>query len=140
LQARAAAHGLGNIYFLPPVPKNEMSLALAAAGACIAILKPVPMYATVYPNKVFDYLAAGRPVVLAIEGVIRQVVEGAGAGIPVRPGDAAALAGAVRQLAADPEMGRDMGTRGRRYVEDHFDRPVLADRLAALIEQMANKV
>jgi glycosyltransferase involved in cell wall biosynthesis len=117
-----------------------MSQALAAAGACIAILKPIPLYGTVYPNKVFDYLAAGRPVVLAIEGVIRQVVEEAGGGIPVRPGDAAALAAAIRRLAADPQTGRDMGLRGRRYVESHFDRPVLADRLVALMEKMANKV
>jgi glycosyltransferase involved in cell wall biosynthesis len=116
-----------------------MSLALAAADACIAILKPVPMYATVYPNKVFDYLAAGRPVVLAIEGVIRQVVEEAGAGIPVRPGDPAAMAAAIRQLASDPQAGRDMGLQGRRYVEAHFDRPALADRLVMLMEELVNK-
>jgi glycosyltransferase involved in cell wall biosynthesis len=140
LQARAQALSLTNVHFLPPVPKSEMSQALAAAGACIAILKPIPLYGTVYPNKVFDYLAAGRPVVLAIEGVIRQVVEEAGGGIPVRPGDAAALAAAIRRLAADPQTGRDMGLRGRRYVESHFDRPVLADRLVALMEKMANKV
>jgi glycosyltransferase involved in cell wall biosynthesis len=139
LQARAAALGLDNVHFLPPVPKNEMGQALAASDACIAILKPVPMYGTVYPNKVFDYLAAGRPVVLAMEGVIRQVVEEAGAGIPVRPGDAVALAGALRQLAADPQAGREMGLRGRSYVETHFDRPVLADKLAALMERLVNR-
>ena len=50
------------------------------------------MYATVYPNKVFDYMAAGRPVILAIDGVIRQVVEQAEAGVFVSPGDASALA------------------------------------------------
>ena len=52
--------------------KDEMSEALAAADACIAILKPVEMYKTVYPNKVFDYMAAGKPVILAIDGVIRE--------------------------------------------------------------------
>jgi glycosyltransferase involved in cell wall biosynthesis len=140
LQARAKELGLTNVRFLPPVPKKEMRQALAAADACIAILKPIPMYATVYPNKVFDYLAAGRPVVLAIEGVIRQVVEEAEAGIPVKPGDAAALAAAIRQLADDRPAGQAMGLQGRRYVEARFDRPILAERMATLIEKMANKV
>jgi glycosyltransferase involved in cell wall biosynthesis len=53
---------LANVHFIPPVPKTGMPDALAAADACLAILKPVPLYATVYPNKVFDYMVAGRPV------------------------------------------------------------------------------
>ncbi len=49
----------------------------AGANACIAILKPLELYKTTYPNKVFDYMAAGKPVILAIDGVIREVVENA---------------------------------------------------------------
>ena len=66
-------------------PKDEMAEALAAADACIAILKPIEMYKTVYPNKVFDYMAAGRPVLLAIDGVIRDVVESAQCGYRCSP-------------------------------------------------------
>ena len=62
LQKLASEMGLNNVRFFPPVPKAEMSDAIAAADVCIAILKPVEMYKTVYPNKVFDYMAAGRPV------------------------------------------------------------------------------
>jgi len=53
---------------------------LATADVCIAILKPIPMFTTTYPNKVFDYMAAGRPTVLAIDGVIREVIEAAQGG------------------------------------------------------------
>jgi glycosyltransferase involved in cell wall biosynthesis len=113
-----------------------MSEALAAADACIAILKAVPMYATVYPNKVFDYMAAGRPVILAIDGVIRQVVEEARAGLFVPPGDPHALAQAIRHLADDPESSRLMGSRGRECIETRFDRIALAEKLAILLEQM----
>jgi glycosyltransferase involved in cell wall biosynthesis len=140
LAARAAEMNLSNVHFIPPVPKTGMPQALAAADACIAILKPVPLYATVYPNKVFDYMAAGRPVVLAIPGVIREVVESAGAGIAVPPGEAAALAAALRSLADDPQAGRAMGQQGRRCVEAHFDRPVVASRLARVMENMVNRV
>jgi glycosyltransferase involved in cell wall biosynthesis len=136
LVAQAAEMGLENVTFLPPVPKIEIPQALAAAGACIAILKPLPLYATVYPNKVFDYMAAGRPVVLAIEGVIREVVEKAGAGLPVPPGNPVPLAEAIRWLADHPEERCSMGARGRSYLESHFDRAYLAAKLADLFESL----
>ena len=62
-----------------------MPYALAAANACIAILKPVELYKTTYPNKVFDYMAAGKPVILAIDGVIREVIENAEGGFQFLP-------------------------------------------------------
>ncbi len=132
--AKAAEMNLPNVCFLAPVPKDEMAAALAAADACIAILKPIPLYSTVYPNKVFDYMAAAKPVILVIAGVIREVVEQAQAGIPVPPGDPASLAAAVLQLAEDPAEAGLMGRRGRQYVEQHFDRSILAQQLARLLK------
>jgi len=129
LQARARQEGLGNLLFLPPIPKIDMPAALSGADACIAILKPVEMYKTTYPNKVFDYMAAGKPVILAIEGVIREVIENAGAGIPVTPGDPAALSDAILRLADDPALARQMGQNARSYVEAHFDRAALASKM-----------
>ncbi|MBN2549231.1 MAG: glycosyltransferase family 4 protein [Anaerolineales bacterium] len=136
LQSQATALGLTNVHFIPPVAKSQMGEVLAAADACIAILKPVPMYATVYPNKVFDYLAAARPVILAIDGVIREVVEKANAGVFVPPGDPQALAEAISYLAAQRGRGREMGLNGRHYLEQHFDRASLAEKLALLLERM----
>lgn len=136
LQAQAAAIGLGNLLFLPAVPKTEMGPALAGADACIAILKPLAEYKTTYPNKVFDYMAAGRPVVLAIDGVIREVVEAARCGIFVEPGEPAALASAIRGLADDRTKAREMGLAGRRYLEEHFSREVLARQLENLLLEM----
>jgi glycosyltransferase involved in cell wall biosynthesis len=126
LVARARALCLPNLFFFPAVPKEEMDQALAAADACIAILKPLDVYKTTYPNKVFDYMAAGRPVILAIDGVIRQVIEEARAGVFVPPGEPVELADAIRKLAADRAMGRAMGRSGRAYVARHFDRGALA--------------
>ena len=140
LMTLAAEMHLPNVFFLPPLPKNAIPSALAAADACIAILKPIPMYATVYPNKVFDYMAAGRPVILAIDGVIREVVEGSAAGVYVPPGDPQALAEAIQYLATHQQEALEMGLHGRQTVEDRFDRSVLAGRLARLMEQMVNKV
>lgn len=133
LQAQAAREGLDNILFLPPIPKLEMPSALAAANACIAILKPLELYKTTYPNKVFDYMATGKPVLLAIDGVIREVIENAGAGIPVPPGDPDALAAAILRLADNPKVAHRMGEQARLYMETHFDRASLASKFMDLM-------
>ena len=129
LMRRAQEMELKNILFIPPLPKIEIPTAMAAADACIAILKPVPLFSTVYPNKVFDYMAAGKPVILAINGVIREVVESVHAGIPVEPGNAESLAQAVIKLVNNPSLGKEMGARGRDYIERYFNRAVLAKKL-----------
>jgi len=136
LQKQASQMGLGNMHFIPPMPKDEIATALAAADACIAILKPIEMYKTVYPNKVFDYMAAGRPVILAIDGMIREVVESAQGGIVVPPGDAESLSEAIQALAGDHQRRILLGQNGRRYVKAHFDRPVVAEKLNIVLEQM----
>jgi glycosyltransferase involved in cell wall biosynthesis len=136
LVLRAAEKKLTNVVFLPPVAKHDMTDVLAASDCGIAILKPIPLYGTTYPNKVFDYMAAGRPVVLAIDGVIRKVVEDARAGVAVPPGDARALADAVRGLAGDPSAARKMGSRGRSAVERDFSREEQARELERLVKAM----
>jgi glycosyltransferase involved in cell wall biosynthesis len=138
LESQARDMVLTNLKFIPPIPKQEMPRALAAANACIAILKPIPLYATVYPNKVFDYMAAGRPVALAMEGVIRDVIESANSGISIPPGNPTALAEAIIYLADNPHEGNEMGTRGRQYIKNHFDRPAQAERFGQIIEKMVN--
>ncbi len=135
LMAQAEAMQLTNLHFLASVPKLQMPEALAASDACIAILKPIALYATTYPNKVFDYMAAGRPVVLAIAGVICEVIQSVQAGIPVPPGDAQAMAQAILTLAKNPSESKSMGLRGRRYIETSFDRAALANQLEKVMEE-----
>lgn len=137
LLERSRRLGLSNATFVPAVPKRQMPSVLAAADACIAILKPIEAYKTTYPNKVFDYMAAGKPVLLAIDGVIRHVVERAGCGLFVPPGNPVALADAIRYLAADPARAQDMGSKGKAYLDMNFDREQIADRLLAVIKSMA---
>ncbi|MGD8821938.1 MAG: glycosyltransferase family 4 protein [Anaerolineales bacterium] len=136
LQARVETLALENVIFLSPVIKADVPSTLAGADACLAILKPIEAYTTTYPNKVFDYMAAGKPVLLAIDGVIRKVVEQAGAGLAVPPGDPAALAEAVKKLAEDPAAAKRMGAAGRRQVEDHFDREKLAGDIEQIMAEM----
>lgn len=133
LQAQAQSAGLGNVLFLPPVAKQSMNRMLAAADACIAILKPIALYKTTYPNKVFDYMAAGKPVLLAIDGVIRQVMEQAGAGIFCQPGEPSALARGVLAMESDRQQTCQMGAAGRLHVERFFSRQMLAEQFEQVL-------
>ncbi len=122
LQDYAERLSLTNVTFQPPVPKKQMSEVLAASDACIAILKPLDMYKTTYPNKVFDYMAAGRATLCCIDGVIRQVIEESHGGIYVPPGNSHELSAAILKLSEDPVLVRQMGVNARAYVENHFNR------------------
>jgi len=137
LKAMAQEWGLTNVTFAGAYPKSEMRNFLAAADVCIATLQDIPMFRTTYPNKVFDYMAARRPTILAIDGVIREVIEAARGGIFVPPGDAVAMAEAIRKLANNPSQARAMGSAARNYVTIHFNREVHA---ASFIDLVAHLV
>ena len=90
-------------------------------------------------SKVFDYMAASRPVVLAIDGVIRQVIEAADGGIPVPPGNPQAMANAVRTLFLNRPRSEQMGRSARDYVIKFFDRNKQALQFGELVQQIGNK-
>ena len=129
LQSQAHRRQLSNLIFLPPVEKARVTALFEDADCGIAVLKAIPMFTTTYPNKVFDYMASGLPVVLAIDGVIRQVVEEAGAGIAVSPGDGTEIGQAIQRMADAPAMVAEMGKKGREYVAEHFDREDMAHEM-----------
>jgi glycosyltransferase involved in cell wall biosynthesis len=132
----AEARGLANVRFAQAQPKRMMPNIVAAADACLATLRDIPLFRTTYPNKVFDYMAAGRPVLLGIDGVIRRVVEEAGAGVFVQPGDGVALAAAVRRLMDNPGEARAMGQRGRVAVCAKFNRRTQGAQIGAILDDL----
>jgi len=125
---------LTNVTFTGSVPKEAVPEYLAASDACIATLMDIPMFRTTYPNKVFDYMAAGRPTILAIDGVIREVIEAAEGGLSVPPGDDIAMAEAIAGLVADRERARKMGKAARIYVTQVFDRRRQSEQFMKLIQ------
>ena len=135
LEAEARALELGNVRFVGSRPKKEMREFLAASDVCLATLLNIPMFATTYPNKVFDYMAAGRPTILGIDGVIRKVVDDARGGLFVPPGDDAALADAVVRLCNDPDEAKRIGMAARVFVCEHFNRHDQADEFVQLVER-----
>lgn len=127
---------LTNVLLVGAQPKSGMGEALAAADVCLATLKPNPIYVNVYPNKVFDYMAAGRPTICSIDGVIREVLEASGGGVYIPCRDPRALAAEVLRLRRDAELTATMGRSARSYVERHFERREQARLMAQALLQL----
>ncbi len=96
------------------------------------------MFRMTYPNKVFDYMAAARPVVIGIDGVARKLVEDAQAGVYAEPENPEAFAKAVLTLKGDAELASRCGERGLAYVREHFSREKLAEKYMHILEQLVN--
>lgn len=135
LAARARAEGLDNVTFTGLVPRAEIPDYLAASDVSLVTLKPSDLFKTVLPSKMFESMAAARAIVLAVDGEARQVLERAGAGLAVAPGNAAALADAVRRLAADPELRQTLGAAGARFVDRDFSRRTWAHRYLDVLDR-----
>ena len=131
---------LDNVAFVDPVPKREVAGWLARADACLLPYQDNALFAGALPNKAFDYLGAARPIVAAApRGELTRMVERAACGVAVPPEDGAAMAGAIRSLAADRAGARRMGESGRRYALEHYDRAALAARFVATVESIADR-
>ena len=136
LQRLAAKLHVASVTFAGSVAKSDIPALLSEANVCVAILQNIPMFKTTYPNKVFDYMAAGKPVLLAIDGVIREVVEQAQCGIYAQPGDARALAERIVYLYEHRQEAIVMGEHGRLYVQAHFNRRQQADAFYQLLNTL----
>lgn len=133
LKALAREQGLDNVQFIDQQPKARVPLYYAACDLGVVTLRDTSLFQEVLPSKIFEYLGMERPIVIGVGGEARSVVERAGAGEFVPPGDARALALAVRRLAAQRGRLVEMGQRGRRYVLEHFDRRALAARYLEIL-------
>jgi glycosyltransferase involved in cell wall biosynthesis len=132
LMARAEREGLEHVHFLDPVPKSEIPDLLAAADLGLHVLADVPLFhSAVSPNKVFDYMAAGLPVLTNCHGVVADVVHRAACGMGVRPRD---LASGLREFHSSSRSAlRRQGGAGRTWIGDHQSRGTGAARLAAVL-------
>ena len=94
------------------------------------------MFRTTYPNKVFDYMAAGKPTVLVIDGVIRKVIEESGGGVFIPPGDDQLLAEKILWLSTQHDQIKKMGELARSYLVRNLNRETMLDQTRMLLLQL----
>ena len=127
LIAQASAAGLDNILFLNPIPKDRLAQLMLSTDIGMQILDNIPaFYRGTSPNKFFDYIAAGLPVLNNYPGWIAEMIEEAGCGFIVPPGDPAAFADAIEQAADDRVRLIVMGQASKGLATQRFDRSILA--------------
>ncbi|MHC4555698.1 MAG: glycosyltransferase family 4 protein [Planctomycetota bacterium] len=134
LKEKAAQWRLDNVVFVDSVPKDVIVDYVAASDVCTAVLKKVDTFKTVYPNKVFDYMSGARPIIIAIDGAARELIENAGAGLYVEPEDPKQFSQAVLRFKEDPDFCKDCAQSGLKFVSEHFARSALAVKYMGILE------
>ncbi len=112
----AVARGLTNMQFLGQQPREQIPAYISAADLCLVMLKKTELFKTVIPTKLLEYMACERPVIVAVDGQSRKIIEEADAGVFVEPEISEALVNAILDLAEDNARRRQMGANGRRYI------------------------
>ena len=132
----AAARGIANIQFLGQQPRERIPTYVSAADVCLVMLKKTELFKTVIPTKLLEYMACERPVIVAVDGQARQIVEEAGAGVFVEPENSKALVKALLDLAEEPERRRQMGASGRQYIVNKLSREKTAQDYIRVLETL----
>ena len=130
VEADARRRGLSNLIFRDFVPHEQVPSYLAALDVSIVHLRPDPVFRTVIPSKIFESMALGVPIVMAVQGESAEIVRRAGAGVCIASGDARAMLDAVASLASDPAARERLGANGREAIRTTYGRRPLA--IAAL--------
>lgn len=125
--------GLDNVLLIGSLPKKEIPVLTRSSDALMTLFADVPILATNSPNKFFDALASGRPVIVNQPGWTRELVQENEAGIAVPAGDPEALADAVMTLADDAGLVRRMGANARALAEKRFGRDDLAAQVLSVL-------
>ncbi|MET8350250.1 glycosyltransferase family 4 protein [Micromonospora sp. NPDC005206] len=135
---QVAAHGIRNVRFLDPVPKTEIPDILHAADIGLHVLADVELFRVgVSPNKVFDYMAAGLPIVTNSPGTVGDLVMGAGAGYLTAPGNLAH--GLSQMYQASSEELTKMGAAGRRWIRENQSRTAMSRALGQLLAPLVQR-
>ena len=137
LQKKALEMKLENVRFIDSVPKKEVFKFVLASEMGASVLKKVDAFKTVYSNKTFDYMSCKVPVLMAIDGVSRELVEDAQCGIYVEPENIEAYDKSIRLYLGDKERLKKEGNNGYEYAKANFDRQVLAKKYIKEIQEKA---
>jgi glycosyltransferase involved in cell wall biosynthesis len=140
LSQQRDVYDLTNLTLAGRFEASDMSTIFAAAEALLVSLRPEPAFELVIPGKLQAYLAAGRPVLAALDGEGSRIIREAGAGLCSPAGNAKALAENVLRMAAlSPRERYQMGQNGRRYFERHFTPDALADELVEHFKEVISE-
>lgn len=137
LEAKCREYGLTNVVFTGSIKKQDMPKYVALADVTMTLFLPKPILGTNSPNKFFDAISAGKPVVVNTRGWVKDIVLQEQIGRAVAPERPDELVDALEELRAIPDELRAMGVRARALAEREYNRLQLAAQVEAIFEQVS---
>lgn len=136
LISRAKNENLDNCIFLDLVPKKVLVGYLESADVGLMVLANFPaFYYGTSPNKFFDYIAMGMPIINNYPGWLAEMIAANNLGIAIEPSNAQKFADALITLSDNPKLVAEMGINSRKLAEEKFNRTYLADQLRVALEK-----
>ena len=136
LEADIVQRGLENVQLLGLQPRDTMPDWIASLDLLLVLLRDLPVFETVIPSKIFEFLAQERPVILAARGEIRRMMDEAQAALVIDPEAQDQLVSAIEEVMDHPAEAAKRAIAGRRWVEQGFVRDDLARKMAAFLERV----
>lgn len=139
LQELSLTMDVKNVRFIDPVAKSEVFKYILASEMGASVLKNVDTFKTVYSNKTFDYMSCKKPILMAIDGVSRKLVEDANAGSFVEPENADEFDRIIRKYLNNPTLLHEQGENGYKFAKLNFDRETLAMKYLAELKKIVSQ-
>ena len=129
LEGIARARGLTNVRFVPTQPRARLAGIVTLAHVLVVMLRKADIFEITIPSKLYECLAAGRPILCAVSGDAASIVEASGGGVTVGPENTAEVVEGIRRLRADYQLyGRD-AEKAREFVTSTFGRDQIGDEI-----------
>jgi glycosyltransferase involved in cell wall biosynthesis len=136
LQEIVKTRKIDNVRFIDSVPKEDVFKYILASDMGTSVLKKVDTFKTIYSNKTFDYMSCKKPVLLAIDGVSRLLIENANCGYYVEPENIDNIVKTIREILKNPENLVELGLNGYNYSKLNFDRNILSAEYLKKLESV----
>lgn len=139
LVAYSRAQELDNVTFVPQQSRGRVAQYYAASDVCLVPLRKTELFTKNIPSKIYEVMAAGKPIVIGTDGESRRLVESAEAGIAAAPEDADDLASKIMYLAEHRDESRRLGDNGREFARRCCDYRVRAQEYLAVLQPLVRQ-
>lgn len=129
---------LDNVVFLNNVDKYLLPVYYGLCDLLLVPLRKLKLFEKVIPSKIFEIFAMGKPIIISVNGEARRLVEDSGGGMYSEPENSLELKDKILYLYNNPELLGKLGAEGRKFVEENFDRTVLAKKYYELLKSILN--
>lgn len=139
LKKKCTTYGIENAHFLGDIPLKKLSDIVNICDVSLVTFGDLPILATNSPNKLFDSLSAGKPIIVNSPGWTKDMVEKHNCGVFSDPKKPEELAAKIRYLKENPSICSEMGINSRKLAETKYDKSILCAEFADVVDGLSLK-